>query len=77
METSGLLVEQATLKVVWRFVTAILGALCVTMVGKQLLQMWHVDNLDLVDQVSTLEFDCFDTNIDCRWTNLFEARNLV
>ena len=65
METSGLLVEQATLKVVWRFVTAILGALCVMTVGVQLMQMWHVDNLDLGDQVSTLDFDSFDTNVDC------------
>jgi len=56
METSGLLVERATLKVVWRFVTAILGALCVMTFGEQLMQMWHVDNLDLVDQVSTLVF---------------------
>ena len=54
METSGLLVEQATLKVVWRFVTVLLGALCVMTVGEQLMQMWHVDNLDLVDQVNTL-----------------------
>ena len=65
METSGLLVEQATLKVVWRFVTTILGAQCVMTVGIQLMQMWHVDNLDLLDQVSILEFYCFDTNIDC------------
>ena len=70
METSGLLVEQTTLKVVWRFVTTILGALCVEMVGNQLTQMWHVDNLDLEDQVSTLEFDCFDTNVDCRRVKL-------
>jgi len=46
METSGLLVEQATLKVVWRFVTLLLGALCVTAGGEQLMQTWHVDNLD-------------------------------
>jgi len=71
METSGLLVEQATLKVVWRFVTAILGALCVMTVGVQLMQMWHVDNLDLGDQVSTLEFDSFDTNVDCKQIKLF------
>ena len=70
METSGLLVERATLKVVWRFVTAILGALCVITIGMQLMQMWHVDNLDLVDQVSTLEFDCFSTNLDGRWIEL-------
>ena len=57
--------ERATLKVVWRFVTAILGALCVMTVGVQLMQMWHVDNLDLGDQVSTLDFDSFDTNVDC------------
>ena len=54
METSGLLVEQATLKVVWRFVTLLLGALCVITGGEQLMQMWHVDNLDLVDQVNIL-----------------------
>ena len=59
METSGLLVEQAILKVVWRFVTAILGAQCVMTVGTPLMQMWPVDNLDLVNQVSDLEFDCF------------------
>ena len=53
--------ERATLKVGWRFVTAILGALCVMTIGMQLMQMWHVDNLDLGDQVSTLEFDSFDT----------------
>jgi len=49
-----LLVEQTTLKVVWRFVTTILGALCVIAFGVQLMQMWLVDNLDLVDQVITL-----------------------
>ena len=65
METLDLLVVRATLKVVWRFVTAILGALCVMTIGMQLMQMWHVDNLDLGDQVSTLDFDSFDTNIDC------------
>ena len=65
METSGLLVERATLKVVWRFVTALLGVQCVMTVGVQLMQMWHVDNLDLGDQVSTLDFDSFDTNVDC------------
>jgi len=54
METSGLLVEQATLKVVWRFVTMILGAQCVMTIGEQLMQTWYVDNLDLVDQVNTL-----------------------
>ena len=58
MEISGLLVGQTALKVVWRFVTAILGALCVITIGEQLMQTWHVDNLDLVNQVSTLEFDC-------------------
>ena len=57
METSDLLVEQAILKVVWRFVTTILGALCVMMSGKQLMQMWPVDNLDLVNQVSSLAND--------------------
>jgi len=46
--------DRATLKVVWRFVAMLLGALCVTTVGKQLMQMWCVDNLDLVDQVNTL-----------------------
>ena len=46
--------ERATLKVVWRFVTLLLGALCVISCGEQLMQMWHVDNLDLVDQVNTL-----------------------
>ena len=60
-----MLVEQATLKVVWRFVTMLLGALCVITIGEQLMQMWHVDNLDLGDQVSTLDFDSFDTNVDC------------
>ena len=55
METSGLLVEQATLKVVWRFVTMLLGVLCVMTIGEQLMQTWHVDNLDLVDRVSTLD----------------------
>ena len=59
METSGLLVEQVILKVVWRFVTTILGAQCVMTIGTQLMQMWPVDNLDLVNQVSDLEFDCF------------------
>ena len=54
METSGLLVEQATLKVVWRFVTMLLGAQCVVTFGMQLMQMWRVDNLDLVDQVNIL-----------------------
>ena len=53
METSDLLMEQATLKVVCRFVTTLLGALCVDC-GEQLMQMWHVDNLVLVDQVSFL-----------------------
>ena len=70
METLGLLVVQATLKVVWRFVTAMLGALCVRSFGMQLMQMWHVDNLDLLDQVSTLDFDSFDTNVDCRQIKL-------
>jgi len=70
METSGLLVEQATLKVVWRFVTALLGAQCVMTLGMQLMQMWHVDNLDLGDQVSTLDFDSFDTNVDYRQIKL-------
>jgi len=70
METSGLLVEQATLKVVWRFVTMLLGAQCVMTFGEQLMQMWHVDNLDLVDQVSTLDFYCFDTNVDCKQIKL-------
>ena len=41
--------------------TAILGALCVMTIGMQVMQMLHVDNLDLGDQVSTLEFDSFDT----------------
>ena len=54
METLGLLVEQATLKDVWRFVSMLLGALCVISIGVQLMQMWHVDNLDLVDQVNIL-----------------------
>jgi len=54
METSGLLVERATLKVVLRFVTMILGAQCVMTIGEQLMQSWYVDNLDLVDQVNTL-----------------------
>ena len=49
-----MLVEQATLKVVWRFVTMLLGALCVITIGEQLMQTWHVDNLDLVDQVNIL-----------------------
>ena len=64
METSGLLVEQAILKVVWRFVTTILGAQCVMTVGTQLMQMWPVDNLDLVNQVRALEFDCFRLQTD-------------
>ena len=50
--------------------TAILGALCVMTIGMQLMQMWHVDNLDLGDQVSTLDFDSFDTNVDCRQIKL-------
>ena len=57
--------EQAILKVVWRFVTAMLGAPCVMTSGEQLMQVWPVDNLDLVDQVSSLlctRSDCFDTN---------------
>ena len=54
MVTSGLLVEQAILKVVLRFATAMLGALCVMTLGEQLMQVWPVDNLDLVDQVSSL-----------------------
>jgi len=62
METSGLLVEQAILKDVWRFVTTILGAQCVMTIGTQLMQMWPVDNLDLVNQVSALEFDCLGIN---------------
>ena len=62
METSGLLVEQAILKVVWRFVTTILGAQCVMTIGTQLMQMWPVDNLDLVNQVSALEYDCLGIN---------------
>jgi len=49
-----LLVERATLKDVWRFVTMLLGALYVMNIGEQLMQTWHVDNLDLVDQVNTL-----------------------
>ena len=46
--------DRATLKVVWRFVTMLLGARCLITGGEQLMQMWHVDNLDLVDQVNTL-----------------------
>ena len=53
MVTSGLLVEQAILKVVWRFVTAMPGALCVMTFGEHRMLMWPVDNLDFVDQVST------------------------
>ena len=64
METSGLLVEQATLKDVWRFVSMLLGALCVISIGEQLMQMWHVDNLDLVDQVNTLNLTIYS---DCWW----------
>jgi len=44
--------DQATLKVVWRFVTMLLGAQCVVTIGEQLMQTWRVDNLDLVDQVN-------------------------
>ena len=32
----------------------LLGALCVITIGEQLMQTWHVDNLDLVDQVNIL-----------------------
>jgi len=32
----------------------LLGALYVMNIGEQLMQTWHVDNLDLVDQVNTL-----------------------
>ena len=32
----------------------LLGALCVIACGEQLMQTWHVDNLDLVDQVNIL-----------------------
>ena len=53
MVTSGLLVEQAILKAVWRFVTTMHGALCVMTFGEHLMQMWPVDNLDFDDQVST------------------------
>ena len=53
MVTSGLLVEQAILKAVLRFVTTMHGALCVMTFGEHLMQMWPVDNLDFDDQVST------------------------
>jgi len=62
MVTSGLLVERAILKAVWRFVTTMLGALCVMTFGEHLMQMWPVDNLDFDDQVSTnlcIGRDCF------------------
>ena len=57
--------EQAILKVVWRFAAAMHGALCVMTLGEQLMQVWPVDNLDLVDQVSSNfvpQDECFDIN---------------
>ena len=62
LETSGLLEGQTVLRVEWRFATAMHGALCVMTFGEQLMQVWPVDNLDLVDQVSSQEVVCFDTN---------------
>ena len=56
MVTSGLLVEQAILKVVWRFATAMPGALCVMTSGEYQMPMWPVDNWASADLVS-LKFD--------------------
>jgi len=50
----------------------LLGALCVMTVGEQLMQMWHVDNLDLVDQVNTFKSDYFNETAGGK---LFEARH--
>jgi len=67
MVTSGLLVGQAILKAVWRFVTTMVGALCVMTFGEYLMQMWPVDNLDFDDQVSTNL--CIGSRLFLIWTD--------
>ena len=52
----------------------LLGALCVITGGEQLMQTWHVDNLDLVDQVNILKSDYFN---ETAGENLLEAINLM
>ena len=51
MVTSGFEVVQTLTKVEWKSATTMHGVLCVMTSGANLMQEWHADNLDLLQQV--------------------------